>query len=559
MPLIYSLPAADFHDIVTGSSKGSPAYAAGPGYDLVTGRGTPVANLLVPGLVGQATAGVVTHFSVTGPSTSSAGTAFTVVVTAFDASNNPVTGYRGTVHFTSSDAAGILPANYTFVSGDNGAHTFTGKTTLKTAGSEVLTVTDTTNTSLSGSLIIQVSAGAVTHLVFVQQPTNAGIGSVISPAVTVRLLDQFNNLVGGDNTDKVALSIGTNSGGGALSGTSTQTVSGGVATFSNLSITKAGIGYTLVAKSGTFVGVTSASFNIAASGAVLLEGFEGSSTWHVVGTAVPTAYLSTVAAHDGNYGLVDTNGPDWLYRGDSAAQIKAGDTISVWVKLAGAADGQAFFAFGASASGTLSFVLSPSTGQLMLLNDVGYGFKTLAAVGQNFAANHWYHMEVDWGASGSITGKLYDSNGSTLLGSVAATTTVITSGGFGFRANGSNKYWDTVTAQYGVNPAQVSPHIQTSGLEQLLAVGSGGVASGNTFGLDALKSANPGGLQGTGSLTDFAANQTGDLQRLATILDSYFSAAQSDSHSSGESAPAATSSVGDAWWEPISSDLDAGL
>jgi len=46
---------------------------------------------------------------------------------------------------------------------------------------------------------------------------------------------------------------------------------------------------------------------------------------------------------------------------------------------------------------------------------------------------------------------------------------------------------------------------------------------------------------------------------LATILDSYFSAAQSDSHSSGESAPAATSSVGDAWWEPISSDLDAGL
>src|SRR5208282_773880 len=117
------------------------------GYDLVTGRGTPVANLLVPGLVGQATAGVVTHFSVTGPSTSSAGTAVTVVVTALDASNNPVTGYRGTVHFTSSDAAGILPANYTFVSGDNGAHTFTGKTTLKTAGSEVLTVTDTTNTS----------------------------------------------------------------------------------------------------------------------------------------------------------------------------------------------------------------------------------------------------------------------------------------------------------------------------------------------------------------------------------------------------------------------------
>jgi len=555
------LPAADFHDVTTGSSTGSPAYAAGTGYDLVTGRGTPVANLLVAGLVGtgQTTTGVVTHFSVTGPSSSSAGSAFTVIVTAMDASNHPVTGYRGTIQFTSSDTAGILPASYTFVSGDSGAHTFTSKVTFKTAGTEVLTVTDTTNGSLSGSLNIQVNAGAATHLVFMQQPTAAGIGSVINPAVTVRLLDQFNNLVSGDNTDKVTLSIGTNPGGGALGGRITLTVSGGVATFSNLSISKAGVGYTLVAKSGTFVGVTSTSFNVSVATAVLLEGFEGSSNWNVVGPVFPTAYLSTVAAHDGNYGLVIPNGPDWLYRVDSAAQIKAGDTISVWVKLAGAADGQAFFAFGASASGTLSFVLSPSTGQLMLLNDVGYGLKTLAAVGQSYSANHWYRMEVDWGASGSITGKLYDSNGSTLLGSVAATTTVITSGGFGFRATGSNKYWDTVTAQQGVNTSQVGPHIQTSGSETFLAIGPSGLPTGIGFGLDALKNANPGGPEGIRMLADSAFSPTDYLQPLATFLDSYFSTTQSDSLSSGESMSTTTSSVGDGWWEPISSGLDAEL
>jgi hypothetical protein len=47
LPAIYHAPSADFHDITTGSN----GYNAGPGYDLVTGLGTPVANLLVPTLV----------------------------------------------------------------------------------------------------------------------------------------------------------------------------------------------------------------------------------------------------------------------------------------------------------------------------------------------------------------------------------------------------------------------------------------------------------------------------------------------------------------------------
>ena len=46
LPALYSLPAADFHDIVNGNN-GDPAE---PGYDLASGLGTPVANLLVPAL-----------------------------------------------------------------------------------------------------------------------------------------------------------------------------------------------------------------------------------------------------------------------------------------------------------------------------------------------------------------------------------------------------------------------------------------------------------------------------------------------------------------------------
>ena len=50
LPALYSLPAGDFHDITSGTSTGSPNYTAAAGYDLVTGLGTPRANLLVPDL-----------------------------------------------------------------------------------------------------------------------------------------------------------------------------------------------------------------------------------------------------------------------------------------------------------------------------------------------------------------------------------------------------------------------------------------------------------------------------------------------------------------------------
>jgi hypothetical protein len=53
LPLLYTAAASDFHDITSGTSTGSPNYSAGAGYDLVTGRGTPYANQIIPYLVGS--------------------------------------------------------------------------------------------------------------------------------------------------------------------------------------------------------------------------------------------------------------------------------------------------------------------------------------------------------------------------------------------------------------------------------------------------------------------------------------------------------------------------
>ena len=349
------MASSNFHDVTSGTSTGSPRYSAASGYDLVTGRGSPYANLVVASLVGSSTTTTnssVTHFSISATTTDTAGAAFTITVTALDGSNNAVPGYVGTVSFSSSDGTALLPASYTFLASDKGVHTFSVK--LDTAGNETVTATDTASGSTLGTATVSVSPAAASAVVFGQQPTTVVPSGTIAPAVTVRLVDAYGNLVTSDNTDQVTLSLGTNSTGATLGGTTTVTAIGGVATFSNLSISLAGTGYTLKATSSGKTGATSASFNVSAS--TLVEGFDGSSSYYIVGGYRPTASLSTAAAHDGTYGLVDSSGSDWIYRNDAAAQVKQGETISVWLNLAGSADGRAYFGFGASASGTLSLV-----------------------------------------------------------------------------------------------------------------------------------------------------------------------------------------------------------
>ncbi len=101
---------------------------------------------------------------------------------------------------------------------------------------------------------------------FVQDPSNTGAGTIITPAVKVAVEDANGNIETSDNTTQVTLAIGTNPAGGTLSGGSTVTVSSGIATFSGLSLNMAGTGYTLTASSSpTYSAATSAAFNVTTS------------------------------------------------------------------------------------------------------------------------------------------------------------------------------------------------------------------------------------------------------------------------------------------------------
>src|SRR6266540_4363695 len=191
------------------------------------------------------------------PGSTTAGSAASATVTARDAYGNVASGYRGTVRFGSSDATAVLPADYTFTGIDAGTHTFPGSITLRTAGTQNISVHDIVAGALSTTgPSIQVAPGAAASLAFIVQPTGAVAGAVLTPAIEVAVRDAFGNTVTAPQTVSLALPAGT------LTGT-TSAASVGTVTFAGLAVTTAGTGLHLVASSAGLPDATRAAFDVA--------------------------------------------------------------------------------------------------------------------------------------------------------------------------------------------------------------------------------------------------------------------------------------------------------
>jgi hypothetical protein len=92
----------------------------------------------------------------TNPSTATAGSAFTVTVTV------TIEGRRDTIinsriHFTSSDPAAVLPADYTFTPADAGAHTWTDGFMLMTPGNQTISASVFDASGINGTANVSVS------------------------------------------------------------------------------------------------------------------------------------------------------------------------------------------------------------------------------------------------------------------------------------------------------------------------------------------------------------------------------------------------------------------
>jgi len=207
---------------------------------------------------------VFTKYLVTaaiGSSTVAAGNSFQLQVQAADQFGNPMTSnYTGpptvtaTISPTSSASSFPTPVSI----GNNGFGV--AVVSFQQVGTYTITAASGTYTGSVGPMTVIPAPAA--KLAFAVPPVNTPTGNLL-PAVTVQVQDQFGNLIATDNTDQVT--IGIASGPGAFLGgsTTTATVVGGTATFSNLTLVKPGT-YQLSENVPSFyTGPNSAAFTIA--------------------------------------------------------------------------------------------------------------------------------------------------------------------------------------------------------------------------------------------------------------------------------------------------------
>src|SRR5207247_3480421 len=128
-------------------------------------------------------------------------------------------------------------AGATTVHAVNGVATF--NLSLTTAGNSYTLFFTAGNVTGITSQTFAITALAAVALGLGQQPVNTVVGQAINPAVTVQLLDRYGNVASGASST-IAFGLGSNPTGATLGGTTTAATVNGVATFSNLTVNRAG-------------------------------------------------------------------------------------------------------------------------------------------------------------------------------------------------------------------------------------------------------------------------------------------------------------------------------
>ena len=136
---------------------------------------------------------------------------------------------------------------------------------------------------------------------------------------------------------------------------------------------------------------------------------------------------------------------DWYLRSDVSLGPDATYVAFVRLDSIGALSDRVYVGVGATSSGTWSMVAAGNTSQLLLDNNVGYGFSDASSANFTWVQGVWYQMALDWYSNGDMQVKLFDESGSTLLSSTPLFSTGDTApGGLAIRGF-FNADLDTIT------------------------------------------------------------------------------------------------------------------
>jgi hypothetical protein len=241
------------------SFSGLTLNKVGTGYTLKASGGSLTAATTSGIAVTPAAA---THLVVTTepPSSVTAGSGFSLKITAVDAYGNVATSFTGSVTIALANNPGGSTLGGTLtVTALHGIATFSGLT-LNKVGSGYTLKSSSGGLAAATTSGISVAPAAASQLVITTEPpSSVAAGVKFGLAVTVE--DAYGNVVTGF-TGSVTLALGNNPGGSTLGGTLTVIVVNGIATFTNLTLNKIGTGYTLRVSASGLTGRTTNAFNV---------------------------------------------------------------------------------------------------------------------------------------------------------------------------------------------------------------------------------------------------------------------------------------------------------
>lgn len=181
---------------------------------------------------------------------------------------------------------------------------------------------------------------------------------------------------------------------------------------------------------------------VPAGAVVVLEDFESGGfgvAW--TRTAFDPATVSAAGAHDGAYGVAPGGNGGWYVRTDAAAAFEQGSVLSAWVRPG---TGRFYLGFGATSTGTWSFILAPNTGQLLFGIHSTWARNATAGIPHAFH-DQWHRAEVEY-AGEYVIGRLFGPDGTTLLNEAAILAAAWGyNGGGGVAVRGFNGAYDTIT------------------------------------------------------------------------------------------------------------------
>src|SRR5437773_555636 len=471
-----------------------------------------------------------------------------VKVRALDALGNPVPSFTGSVSIAAgNNPGGATLSGTTPVAAVSGVATVFDLSLNKTGTNYWLTAT-ATGLPRATSSAFTITAGAATELVFVSEPRTTVANHQISPAVKVRALDALGNLATGF-TGAVAVALGNNPGSATLSGTTPAPPASDLATYLDLSLNKAGTGYTLTASASGVPSVTSTAFDVTPGTATQLA-FTVQPANTVAGAVISPAGQVTaldaagnpVPGYSGNVTVTLGNNPGGSTLGGTTAVATVNGVASfstLTLDKTGTGYWLTAIASGLSTATSSGFTITPgATTQLVFGTEPG----TTVANHQISPAVKVRALDafgnVATGFTGAVTVALgSNAGGSTLSGTTAVAAaggvatffdlsvnktgtgytltasasgvTSVTSTPFDIIPGTANQLAFTVQPSNTVAGAAISPAVQVTALDP-----GGNPVPGFTGNVTVVLGSNPGGSTLSGTTTVATVNGVASFSTL---------------------------------------------